>query len=275
MRIKLLSIIAATLFTVHAQGMAAGKALVFGSVAMDIPAEMHKRLKPLTEYLSRELHVPVTLKLSPNMDHAIAEVARGNVDLAYLTPVAYIKSHEQGNTRLLVKTATDGVGAFRLMVSVREDSPVQSVAELKGKSFAFGDKAALLQRAVVVGAGLQLEDFSEYRFLGHYDNIARGVASGDFDAGILKDTKAYAWQKQGLRTLYQSEPLPPYNIAARQGLDKATYAALQRAFLKLDKTNPQHAAVIQALNRKYSGFMQTSDAEYDIVRKLTRPFSGQ
>ena len=36
--------------------------LVFGSVAMDIPAVMHKRLKPLTKYLSKRLNKKVVLK---------------------------------------------------------------------------------------------------------------------------------------------------------------------------------------------------------------------
>ena len=48
--------------------------LLFGSVAMDIPAVMHKRLKPLTQYLSEQLGKPVELKLSPNMGVAIKEI---------------------------------------------------------------------------------------------------------------------------------------------------------------------------------------------------------
>ena len=39
----------------------------FGSVAMDVPAAMHKRLTPLTPYLSEVLGQPVSLKLSKNM----------------------------------------------------------------------------------------------------------------------------------------------------------------------------------------------------------------
>ena len=65
--------------------------LLFGSVAMDIPAAMYTRLKPLTDYLSQTLKRPVTLRLSPDMGSAIKEVALGNVQLAYLTPVAYLE----------------------------------------------------------------------------------------------------------------------------------------------------------------------------------------
>ncbi len=246
--------------------------LIFGSVAMDIPAIMHRRLTPLTRYLSAHLGVPVNLRLSPNMPAAIDAVAGGQVDIAYLTPVAYLRAHEQGKARLLVKTITRGKDSFRLMIVVREDSPIRRVRELVDRSFAFGDRAALLQRAVVVGAGVRLDELSGFRFLGHYDNIARAVLNGDFDAGILKDTMAYQWQGRGLRILYQSPDLPPYNIAVRHGLDPAIVQRLREAFLALDPRDPAHRAVIKALDPKYDGFAPASDADYDVVRRLTAPF---
>src|SRR4030065_2238857 len=55
--------------------------LRLGSVAMDIPAEMHRRLTPLTKYLSDTLKRPVSLKLSSSMSAAIDEVSNGSVEL--------------------------------------------------------------------------------------------------------------------------------------------------------------------------------------------------
>ena len=246
--------------------------LKFGSVAMDIPAVMHRRLTPLTQYLSKKINRPVSLKLSPNMPAAIDDVATGQVDLAYLTPVAYLKAHKKGNSEILVKTLTKKKGSFQLMIVVRDDSPIKTVEDLAGKSFAFGDKAALLQRAVVVGAGMPLEKLGSYKFIGHYDNIVRGVLNGDFDAGILKDTKVFAWQKKGIRVLYSSEPLPPYNITAQGKLDADLKAKLTQAFLDLDINKPEDKKVITALSGKYDGFARTSDKEYDVVRKLVAPF---
>ncbi|MCG6974810.1 MAG: PhnD/SsuA/transferrin family substrate-binding protein [Acidiferrobacterales bacterium] len=246
--------------------------LQFGSVAMDIPAVMHKRLTPLIKYLSKELKRPVTLILSPDMGAAIDNTVKGNVDLAYLTPVAYLRAHDRGNARLIVKTVTNGKASFKLMIVVRENSPIRTVDQLAGKSFAFGDKKALLQRAAVVGAGMPLEKLGEYKFIGHYDNIVRAVMNGDFDAGILKDTMAYKWQGKGIRILYSTPDLPPYNIAASKNVDDETLSQLQKAFLKLNGKDPAHMAVIKALDKKYDGFARTSDAEYDVVRKLIEPF---
>lgn len=258
--------------SVLAEKEATSKELQFGSVAMDIPAVMHKRLTPLTEYLAGRLGRDVSLKLSPNMGAAIQSVASGNVDMAYLTPVAYLNAKKSGDVQLVAKTVTNGKGSFQLMIVVKDDSPIKTVEELKGKSFAFGDKKALLQRAAVVGAGVKLEEFSDYKFIGHYDNISRAVLVGDFDAGILKDTTAFKWQNKGLRILYSSPQLPPYNIAASKNVDEQTLEQLKAAFLDLNPENPEHLAIIKSLDKKYDGFAATSDAEYDVIRKLVAPF---
>jgi len=249
------------------------KELVFGSVAMDIPAEMHKRLKPLTQYLSKALNRNISLHLSPNMGVAIQDTIKGNVDLSYLTPVAYLKARAKSKAQLLVKTVTNGKASFQLMIVVKQKSNIKNIDDLKGKTFAFGDKRALLQRATVVGAGLQLNDLKEMKFLGHYDNIARAVLNGDFDAGILKDTKAFKWEGKGLRILYSSPNLPPYNIAASKNVDPVLLKQLKTAFLALDSNNLAHLKIIKALDKKYNGFAATNDQEYDVIRQLIAPFN--
>ena len=244
----------------------------FGSVAMDVPVVMHKRLTPLTQYLSQQLDRPVSLKLAKDMPGAIRDVASAQVELAYLTPVAYIRAHETGGSQIIVKTKTNDKASFQLMIVVREDSPIQTVADLKGKSFAFGDKAALLQRAVVVGAGVPMDKLGSYQFLGHYDNIVRSVLYGEFDAGILKDTSAYKWQGKGIRIIHSSPALPPYNIAASRNVDESLLIKLKQAFLQLDSNKPDHREVIKALDKKYNGFVDATDSDYDVVRQLIAPF---
>jgi len=247
--------------------------ILLGSVAMDIPAVMHKRLSPLTTYLSEQLNLPVSLKLSANMGAAINEIANHNVDIAYLTPVAYLKAHKKGGAQIIAKTVTKGKASFKLMVVVKEDSPIKSVSDLAGKSFAFGDKRALLQRAALVGGGMPLEKLDSYEFIGHYDNIATAVARGAFDAGILKDTMAYKWEGKGLRILYATPDLPPYNVAVSGKIKPDLAAKIKKAFLDLDGDNPKHLKVIKALDKKYNGFAATSDTEYDVIRALIKPFS--
>lgn len=251
---------------------AAENEIRFGSVAMDIPAEMYRRLAPLTKYLGDEIGQPVVLKLSPSMTKAVEDVSSGAVDFAYLTPVAYIRAHALGKTRLVAKMVTAGKGSFQLVIVVREDSLVRSVSDLAGRTFAFGDKAAILQRAVVAGAGMPIEKLGKYEYAGHYDVIARKVRDGDFDAGILKDTTALAWEGKGLRILYRSPHLPPYCVVASRKVDEGLLKKAREAFLRLDEKDPARRPIIQALDKEYDGFAPASDAEYDVVRRLIAPF---
>ena len=87
------------------------------------------------------------------------------------------------------------------VVAVKQGSALQNAADLKGKTFAFGDEKALLQRAVVVGAGVRLTDLASYAYLKHYDNIAKAVLNDDFDAGILTEGVLREFAPRGLRAL--------------------------------------------------------------------------
>lgn len=243
-----------------------------GSVAEDIPAVMHQRLTPLTNYLESAIGRDVVLTLSPDMPTAIKALANGDVELTYLTPVAYLNAHEKGNATLLAKVVTNHQGYFRLEIVVREDSPIKKVSDLAGKSFAFGDPAASLQQAVVVNAGIPLDRLGSRVYLGHYDNIVRGVLNRDYDAGIVTDSKARLWDKKGLRVIYRSPALPPYNFAATGKIDHALFLKLQQALLSLDGRNPVHRHVLDAMGEGYDGFAPTNDAEYDVIRNLIKPF---
>ena len=248
------------------------KPIRFGSVAEDIPTVMHQRLIPLTDYLGAAIGRQITLVLSPDMASATEALSSGNVELSYLTPAAYLRAQKAGNVQIMAKVVTDNQPFFRLEIVVREDSSIQKVADLAGKKFAFGDPAALLQRAVVVNAGMPLESLDRRDFIGHHDNVSRGVLNRDYDAGIVTDRQARKWANKGLRVIYSSPPLPPFNISATRTMDPEIFLRLQKALLSLDRNNPDHRRVLDALGANFDGFAQTNDAEYDIVRKLTKPF---
>ena len=272
-RFTALTLIGALLAGCAMRAHATPDELYVGSVAMDIPAAMHKRLTPLVDYLRSELQYPVSLKLSADLSTAASDVAASRVHIAYLTPVAYLKAHKEGQVRLVAKPVTQGQSSFKLMLVTQANSTIRSPKDLAGKSFAFGDKSAILQRAVVVGAGVDIDKLGSINYLGHYDNIARGVLAGDFDAGIVKDTTAYDWKDKGLRVFYSSPELPPYNIVVSRDVDDRMYQKIRAALLKLDPKNPAHRTVIKSLDESYDGFVPTGDAEYSVVRELIKPFS--
>jgi phosphonate transport system substrate-binding protein len=246
--------------------------LYLGSVAMDVPAAMVRRLTPLTTYLSKKTGIKISFRASPNLGSAVNELGKDFTQIAYLTPVAYIDAHDKFKARPLVSPLTHGKSTFNLVVAVRRDSKLESMADLKGKTFALGDEKAVLQRAVVVGGGINLHEFSRFGFLNHYDNIAKAVLNNDFDAGILKDTVYEQFEAQGLRKIYTSPPLASYLFAVNDRLPPDTVKKLRAAFLALNNGTPEEKAILKDLDQGYDGFVAVEDKDYDVVRKLIAPF---
>ena len=248
--------------------------IYLGSVAMDVPAAMVLRLTPLTTYLTKKTGIKITFRASPNLGSAVNELGKDFTQIAYLTPVAFIEALDKHRARALVSPLTHGKDTFNLVVAVRQDSPIKTMADLKGKSFALGDEKALLQRAVVVGGGVKLEELSKYGFLKHYDNIAKAVLNKDFDAGILKDTSFEKFAAQGLRKIHTSPPLSSYLFAVSERLPAETVKKLRAAFLELKADTPEGKAILSELDPAYSGFVVAEDKDYDTIRKLIAPFQA-
>lgn len=254
-------------FSVQAQ------TVTIGAVAMDAPIEMIRRMTPLAAYLAQETGYDVRFRPAPNLLAAVKDLGDNTVQMAYLTPMAYITAREQFQAIPLVTPLTHGKSTFNLLVVVQRDSPYKKLDDLIGKRFAFGDPKAYLQPAVLLDAGVRREDFAEVAYLKHYDNIAKALLKGDFDGGIMKDTVYEKFAEQGLRVVYTSPPLASYVFAVNAKLDGRVQQKLKRALLKLNHASPSGRAVLMALDQGYEGFQVVTDQDYDRERALIAPFT--
>jgi phosphonate transport system substrate-binding protein len=246
--------------------------IYLGSVAMDIPIEMAKRLGVLSKYLGEQTGLSIKFRASPNLGSAVDDLGAGHTQIAYLTPVAYLQAHDKFGAVPLVAPLNAGRPTFELVIAVRNDSPFKTVEDLRNKRFAFGDEKALLQKAAVEGMGIKVTEFSKVAYLNHYDNIAKAVLNGDFDAGILTDNIAEEFKSKGIRVLKSSPPLPSYNFAVSKDIPKEAADKLKTAFLALKRNTPANVAVLDGFEKGYDGFVPTNDAAYDIVRKMIAPY---
>jgi phosphonate transport system substrate-binding protein len=252
----------------YAAEHSSGRDLQLGSVAMDIPAEMVKRLTPLAKYLTSKTGITVNFRASPNLGSAVEDLGTNNTQIAYLTPAAYIEANAKFAVIPLVNPLNRGKGTFNLMIVVQKDSPIKTMNDLRGKKFAFGDKKAVLQPALVESAGIKLDEFASYDYLNHYDNIAKAVIHGDFDAGIVKDMIAEKFADQGLRVIHTSPPLPSYIFAVNKNLPAITVTKLKNAMLALKDDTQENKAILDTLEKGYNGFEAASDKDFDGIRKL-------
>ena len=246
--------------------------VTMGSVAMDIPVEMIKRMSVLTNHLALNTNLNVRFRPSPNLGSAVDDLGTGQTQIAYLTPVAYIEARRKYGVIPLAAPTADGRPHFALVIGVKAGSGISSPDGLKGKRFAFGDEKALLQRAAVESMGLKSSDFSAFAYLKHYDNIAKAVLAGDFDGGILKDSIADEFKSKGLVVVGSTAPLPSYIFAVHPGMTVAVRNQLRDALLALNKSTPERAATLEAFDKACDGFVVVDDPAYDPVRKLIQPF---
>jgi phosphonate transport system substrate-binding protein len=241
--------------------------LHLGSVAMDIPAEMVRRLTPLAKYLSTQTGINIDFHAAPNLNNAVEDLGMNTTQIAYLTPAAYLEARKKYDVIPLVNPLNKGKSTFTLMIAVQKDSAIKTIHDLRGKKFAFGDIKAKLQPAVVESAGIKLDEFAAYEYLNHYDNIAKAVLNDDFDAGILKDSVAEKYAA-GLRVIHTSPPLPSYVFAVNKNLSPKTISKLRNAMLALKNDTEENRGILFALENGTSGFEVAQDQDFDGVRKL-------
>jgi phosphonate transport system substrate-binding protein len=160
----------------------------------------------------------------------------------------------------------------------RADSGINAVSDLHGRSFAFGSEKStsshLMPRAMLLEAGIKLHDLKSYKYHDMHDAVARAVLSGDFDAGGLMETVAKEYMSEGLKIIKFSEEIANFNISATRRVDEKTREKIRQALLALDKSDPRHAAILRAVDPECERFVEVSDSEYDVIRRMARKLYG-
>ena len=241
--------------------------LVFGLYAYKKPTEVMRDFTPVVEELRENLskecgrEVAVALEISKTYDECLDKLVAGQVDLVRFGPASYVMAKQRNkDVQLLVAEAEDGKAG---VIAVRDDSPIRTLADLKGKSFAFGDENStigrFLSQALLVNAGILSGDLKKHNYLDRHDNVFNVVKIGDYDAGALHIATFNQMNKKGeLRELVRFENVgKPW--VARAGLDPATVKALRAALLSLKPSTTQKAL-------KVRGFQACTDSDFDVVR---------
>ncbi len=238
----------------------AADVLNVSAIPDEAPTELLRKFKPLGAYLEQQLGMPV--QFTPVTDYAgvVEALASDRVDLAWLGGFTFVQARiKTGNAIPLVQREQDATFTSKFITS---DANVKSVADLKGKTFAFGSPSStsghLMPRYFMQQDGQVPEQlFSRIAFSGAHDATAAWVESGKVSAGVLN---ASVWDKlvaadkidtTKVHVFATTKPYYDYNWTVRGNLDPALTAKIKAAFLALDPANPEHKAILdlQAASR--------------------------
>jgi len=234
--------------------------------------EIVRRFTPLAEYLSRELKRPVTLEIASSYATHIHNIGSDNLDIALLGPASYVlMTDEFGMRPLLAVFASNGTKTFRGVIIAKKDSPITSLWQLKGKKFAFGDKAStmghLLPRYMLLKKGVDVSDLAGHAFLSNQENACLGVLTGDFDAAAVKEEVFREYEHKGLKAIAFSPEINDHVFVASAKLPQETVQALRKALMGLNN-RPEGKQILSTIQKNLGAFAPAKDSEYDNLRGI-------
>jgi phosphonate transport system substrate-binding protein len=246
--------------------------LRMGIIPLESPAIMYKKFRPLAEYLSTKLHRRIELKVAVDFQGAVQDIGQNVTQFCFMTPSTYIEAHMKYGVSVLLKALRDGKPFQHSVIITRSDSVIHEIKDLKGRSFAFGDlhstSSHIVPRAMLLDDGVNVKDLKFYNYLGHHDDVAKAVLNGDFEAGAVMESTAYKFKDRGIKFIKISAEIPEFNICTAKNIDAALKNELQSALLALDPGSSEGATILKSINESYTGFVGSSDEEYDGIKNM-------
>lgn len=274
---RTLALAAGIALSVSALAAQAADVLKVSAIPDEAPTELQRKFKPLGAYLEKELGMPV--EFVPVSDYAavVEGIAADRVDLAWLGGFTFVQTRlKTGNAIPLVQREQDEKFTSKFITA---DAEVNSLQDLKGKTFAFGSvsstSGSLMPRFFMQKDGIVPEQFfSRVAFSGAHDATVAWVQAGKVDAGVLN---ASVWDKlvaagkvdtAKVKVIATTPTYYDYNWTVRGTLDPELTAKIKAAFLALDPTNPEHKAILdlQAASR----FIETKPENYTGIEEAAR-----
>ncbi len=245
--------------------------LRFGLYTSDKPSDLIKKFQPLMDLIEQRLTqqlkqtVAIKIFISPSYLKGIHQLTESKVDFMRMGPASYIIAHNTNpEIEILAAESKKGKKTFKGVISVKQNSTIYSIAALKGKSFAFGNKNSTIGRYLsqryLVKHGIYAKDLAAYKYWGRHDRVGSAVALGLADAGALKSSTYKELLKKGapLRKLAE------FNNITKPWVASATLNASIKAALKKILLSIKDRQVLKRL--KKDGFLPATDSDYDPIR---------
>lgn len=252
------------------------RALTIGLIPAEDSQAMIESSRQVLDALQQQLGMPVKPFVATDYNGVIEALRAKKLDVACLGPFSYVLASSVAEVEAfsVAVTKKTGQSAYRSVILARKDSGLRSVAELKGRNFAFVDPSSasghLFPKAGLQQTGLDPETyFGRVVFSGSHDASILAVANRKVDAAAVADrifnsAVAKGTVKQDdFVVLWSSRPIPESPMVWRKDLDPALKEKLAKALANLKDVKWGDQGVL-------NGFQPTSDAAYDVVRDTAK-----
>jgi phosphonate transport system substrate-binding protein len=240
------------------------------------PSKAIREMQPLVEYLSRRTGAKVEMTVPTNYAAVVEALVNDQVDVAHLGGFTYVQASRRAGVKPLAQRERDR--NFHSMFVTQPASPIRSLLDLDGHSFAFGDvnstSGHLMPEYFMREAKVNPAVISKAIYTGGHDATLLAVANGKVDAGALDEavfqrlTSGGKVDPKSVRVFYTTPPFFDYVWVARKGLDPSLAGSVADAFLSLDAGDATQKQILDALAA--SKYVTVEDQSYDKLRAAAR-----
>lgn len=247
-----------------------------GVAAILSPQGTVESYSELTTYLAEKLGRPVDLLQRRTYAEFNDMVEKSQVDLAFICTNSYVVGNEQFGMELLVAPEINGESVYYSQLIVPSSSTAQSMADLRGKVFAFTDPMSFTGRIYAVYMLQQMGETPEHFFQRTFytyshdraiDAVADGVADGAAVDSLVLD---YALQRNPelatrIRIIHHSEAfgIPPVVVPPTLPVRQKVHLRDLLLAMHEDDTGK---VVLRSLG--IDRFVEIENTAYDGVREI-------
>jgi len=202
-------------------------------------------------------------------------LANGETDIALMGPWGYVLANHTAGAQVVATILYDGKPEYFAITVTNSKSGINSVEDLKGKTFAFGDKGStsgyLIPFYNFQKLGIDPETYFSKVIYTKHQAIEMQVTRGELDAGADYNRNRNAMIEQGLikaedsKIIWQSDPLPndAFAVSADLFKDRALVKQLQDALVAIGAELSRTPNLLPA---HYTGFVVKDNGYYKPIR---------
>jgi phosphonate transport system substrate-binding protein len=253
--------------------------LKIGLAAMISPKETLIFYNGMLGWVGQKLGRKVEMVQFRTYDEMDVALEKRELDIAFVCAGPYVKDKEKFGAELLVAPQSYGKPFYHAYIIAPARSSAKSLADLKGKSFAFTDPKSNTGKIVptyMVGkefGGTPEKFFGNVKFTFSHDKSIEEVSRGAVD-GASVDSLIYDYLAaknpgltKGTKIVAKSPPygIPP--VIVNPKLDPTLKAKVKEAFLAMHE-DPKGKAILDGI--MVDKFVLPKDKDYDSVREMEK-----
>lgn len=262
-------------------------ALNFGVGSSENEADRIARYTTFVAYMQRTMRAPIKMHQATDYAGTIEALKARKLEFARFGPASYAQAWLVTGGKvepIVVETDSDGFVGYHAVVAVKADSPYRSLADLKGKAFAFADPNST--SGYIAPVFFLREDginpdtfFGRTGFSGSHENGIIAVLNGTYDAAATWGTNearsnVARMESKGMiphgqiRYIWRSPKLPGSPWAMRTDLPAPLKAEIRAALVALPTADPQ--AWKDLTDGKSQGVQEITHADYKPIIRMIK-----